>query len=151
MAKILTDGKVIGIDIYEGVSGTSPVSAVRNAEAEGTADRTEFKHGNALDVPFEDNTFDIVTMGSVLHEMHGENLEKKALSEVKRVLKPNGRLIVFELIRNPKMFIALLFFGLVWKSRNYWFSRLTGMDFEVLREDCISSVIDATVFVTTPV
>lgn len=151
MAKILTDGKVTGIDIYEGVSGTSPVSAIRNAQAKGVADRTEFKHGNALDLPFEDSTFDIVTMGSVLHEMHGENLEKKALSEVKRVLKPDGRLIVFELTRNLKMFAAMLFFGLVWKPRDYWFSRLEEMDFEVLREEDISNVIDATVFVATPV
>lgn len=151
MAEILTDGKVTGIDIYEGVSGTSPVSAIRNARAKGVADRTEFKHGNVLDLPFEDSTFDVVTMGSVLHEMHGENLEKKALSEVKRVLKPDGRLIVFELTRNLKMFAAMLFLGLVWKSREYWFSRLEEMDFEVLREEYISNVIDATLFVATPV
>lgn len=42
-AKILNEGKVVGIDIYGGMSGNSPAQAYRNAELEGVIDRVEFK------------------------------------------------------------------------------------------------------------
>ncbi|MFQ6074648.1 MAG: methyltransferase domain-containing protein [Candidatus Bathyarchaeia archaeon] len=48
LAKNLTTGKGTGIDIFGGVSGTSPDTAYENAEIEGVADRVEFKYGNTL-------------------------------------------------------------------------------------------------------
>ena len=51
LAKQLSTGKVIGIDIFGGVSGTSPDPARRNAKIEEVADKVEFKHGNILSAP----------------------------------------------------------------------------------------------------
>jgi len=132
-AKILNKGKVVGIDIYEGMSGNSPTQAYRNAELEGVISRVEFKHGNILEIPYPDNTFDIVTAGSVLHELHKEEDKIKALKEIKRVLKPSGKFITVELLRDARMSLAMLFFALVWKPKQYWINLLKKAGFKNLK------------------
>ncbi len=78
--------EVVGITL-------SPVQANRaqeRAAAAGLKDRTTFKVANALAIPYEDNTFDVVwTLES------GEHMPDKTkfLQECYRVLKPGGRLI----------------------------------------------------------
>jgi ubiquinone/menaquinone biosynthesis C-methylase UbiE len=132
-AKILNKGKVVGIDIYGGMSGNSPAQAYRNAELEGVINRVEFKYGNILEIPYPDNTFDIVTAGSVLHELHEEGDKIKALKEIKRVLKPGGKFITIELLRDARMFLAMLFFALVWKPKQYWVNLLGKTGFRNLK------------------
>jgi ubiquinone/menaquinone biosynthesis C-methylase UbiE len=109
LAKQLTTGKVVGIDIFEGVSGTSPEPARRNAKIEGDAGKVEFKHGNILRAPFNDNTFDVVNAGSVLHEIHGRENQQKAMQEIHRVLKPGGKFVTLKILRTPKIFLLASF------------------------------------------
>src|SRR4030042_749263 len=58
------------------------------------------RHGNHFQVadilmlPFSDNYFDSVWSIAVLHHIPTDELRKRALSEIKRLLKPNGRVIV---------------------------------------------------------
>jgi tocopherol O-methyltransferase len=72
----------------------SPVQANRATEraaAAGLTDRATFKVANALEIPYPDNTFDLVwTLES------GEHMPDKVkfLQECYRVLKPGGRLIM---------------------------------------------------------
>jgi tocopherol O-methyltransferase len=72
----------------------SPVQANRATERAATAgltDRATFKVANALEIPYPDNTFDMVwTLES------GEHMPDKVkfLQECYRVLKPGGRLIM---------------------------------------------------------
>jgi len=54
--------------------------------------------GNAYELPFEDNSLDLVNMVTVLQEIPDRN---RALQEVKRVLKPGGFLAVTELFPDP--------------------------------------------------
>jgi tocopherol O-methyltransferase len=71
----------------------SPVQASRGQEraiAAGLADQVSFAVANALEMPFEDDTFDLVwSLES------GEHMPDKAkfLSECYRVLKPGGKMI----------------------------------------------------------
>jgi tocopherol O-methyltransferase len=80
-------GEVVGITL-------SPVQANRAQEralAAGLAERATFKVANALDIPYPDNTFDLVwTLES------GEHMpdKDKFLQECYRVLKPGGRMIL---------------------------------------------------------
>jgi len=55
---------------------------------------------SATDIPFPDNSFDSVVCRSVLHHLHEP---KKALEEIKRVLKPGGHVVFWE---TNKSFIA---------------------------------------------
>jgi tocopherol O-methyltransferase len=80
-------GEVVGITL-------SPVQANRAQERAATAglsNRAIFKVANALDIPYPDNTFDLVwTLES------GEHMpdKDKFLQECYRILKPGGRMIL---------------------------------------------------------
>lgn len=150
IAKQLTSGSVVGIDIFEWVSGNSPDMPTENARIEGVSDRTEFQYGDATDIPFEDARFDIVTMDSVLHEIEEDELKVQALAEVNRVLKPGGRFVTQELIRNRKMFAWLLFFAFVFKPLEYWNALFGGYtDFEIGEPHIIKGPIDFVVYIMT--
>jgi SAM-dependent methyltransferase len=88
------------------LSGNSPERAYKNAEIEGVRSRIEFKFGNVLEIPFGDDVFDIVTCSSVLNNLHGEENRIKALKEIFRVLKPKGKCMLLEPLRNFRMFCA---------------------------------------------
>ncbi|ALD62717.1 class I SAM-dependent methyltransferase [Glutamicibacter soli] len=53
----------------------------------------EFVYGDGHDLPFEDNTFDAVTISYGLRNIDDT---EKALSELHRVTKPGGRIVVAE-------------------------------------------------------
>ena len=59
----------------------------------GIVENVEFKQINAEHIPFEDNTFDIVTIGFGLRNVTDK---LAALKEMKRVLKPGGRVVILE-------------------------------------------------------
>jgi len=54
--------------------------------------------GNAYELPFDNNSLDLVNMVTVLQEIPDRN---RALQEVKRVLKPGGLFAVTELFPDP--------------------------------------------------
>ena len=147
IAGMIDRGRVTGIDIYEGVSGNTPETARRNAEIEGVSDRVEFRHGNALELPFDDCEFDIVTMGSVLHEIHGKEDQVRVLKEITRVLKPGGRFVTLELVRNWKMYITLLLFAPVWKPVKYWEDLFRGAGMRAAGLYTTRGILDMAVFV----
>lgn len=147
LAKLLKTGKVTGIDIFGGVSGTSPDTAYENAEIEGVADRVEFKYGNAMDIPFEENTFNVVTAGSVLHEIHGYENQLKAMGEIYRVLKPGGKFITVEILRKPKLFLLVLFFALVWRPKEYWKNLIECGGLENLKTAVFGGLFDMGLFI----
>jgi ubiquinone/menaquinone biosynthesis C-methylase UbiE len=58
------------------------------------------RQGDARQLPYDDATFDAAYLVTVLGEIPDQ---QKALSELKRVLKPGGRLVVGELFGDPHM------------------------------------------------
>jgi len=54
-----------------------------------------FKIADAVNLPFKDESFDVIISFGVLHHIDGW---QKALSEIKRVLKPGGYLVYAEVI-----------------------------------------------------
>jgi SAM-dependent methyltransferase len=61
----------------------------------------EFTVGSAEDLPFAENTFECVTSMGVLHHTPDT---ARAVAEVRRVLKPGGRLIVMFYHRNSAVY-----------------------------------------------
>ena len=59
----------------------------------GIAGNVKFKVANAEELPFEDNSFNCVTIAFGLRNVTDKD---KALKEMHRVLKPGGRLLVLE-------------------------------------------------------
>lgn len=62
------------------------------------ADADEVRIGDALDLPFPNESFDAVWSNGVLHAT-GDT--RTAISEVRRVLKPGGRAIISHFYRKP--------------------------------------------------
>ncbi len=83
-------GKVIGVDFCENMLAVGQ----KNISATPYKDIIELKQGNALDLPFDDNTFDCATIGFALRNVPDI---RKTLEEMRRVVKPGGKVVSLEL------------------------------------------------------
>ncbi len=70
----------------------------KRAEAEKMAERLEWVVGDAMALPFPDNTFDVYTISFGIRNVVRI---QDALKEAFRVLRPGGRLMVLEFSRIP--------------------------------------------------
>lgn len=70
-------------------------AATMLTEKVGLSDLVDFQHGSALDMPFENESFDVVWTQHVTM-----NIEDKArlYSEIRRVLRPEGRYVFHEIM-----------------------------------------------------
>ena len=89
-AKELRPQRMIGIDISEGMMKIGQ----KKVEAEGLQHIVSFKKDDCTHLSFDDNSFDAVTAAFGIRNF--QNLEQ-GLSEMYRVLKPNGHLSIVEL------------------------------------------------------
>ena len=78
--------KCVGLDMDE----ESLIKAEEGYEYFKTISNTEtdFLKGSAYELPFEDNTFDLIVCSEVLEHLHEYN---DAIKEIYRVLKPGGK------------------------------------------------------------
>jgi SAM-dependent methyltransferase len=99
-AKRLTTGKAVGIDLWaaKDQSNNNPQATLANAAVEGVADRVEVKTGDITKLPFLDASFDAVISMIVLHNIPSRQARDEALRELVRVLKPGGRMAIFDLL-----------------------------------------------------
>jgi arsenite methyltransferase len=100
-AKRLKNGKVIGIDLWNpfDLSGNSPDAAKANAKLEGVADKVRIENGDAQKLVYPDNHYDVVVSSLALHNLPEEGARAQAVREMIRVLKPDGKLAIFDLFR----------------------------------------------------
>ncbi|MEO9515985.1 MAG: bifunctional demethylmenaquinone methyltransferase/2-methoxy-6-polyprenyl-1,4-benzoquinol methylase UbiE [Paracoccaceae bacterium] len=70
----------------------------KRAEAERLADSLDWVVGDAMALPFEDNSFDVYTISFGIRNV---TRPQEALNEAYRVLKPGGRLMVLEFSQIP--------------------------------------------------
>jgi ubiquinone/menaquinone biosynthesis C-methylase UbiE len=102
-----SSGKVFGIDI---IPGMIEVSQRKAAQAQ---EDITFKLGSIDNIPFPANQFDVVLCSFMIFHM-SETTMRKGITEVYRVLKPQGRLLVLDLALPPQplqKFIAQKLFG----------------------------------------
>ncbi|MCP8616703.1 demethylmenaquinone methyltransferase [Salirhabdus salicampi] len=83
-----TSGEVVGLDFSENM-----LSVGREKVKEMNLDYVSFVHGDAMNLPFPDNTFDYVTIGFGLRNVQDY---AKVLSEMARVVKPGGKVVCLE-------------------------------------------------------
>jgi ubiquinone/menaquinone biosynthesis C-methylase UbiE len=79
----------------------------RHFEIEGV-NAEDIRTANALELPFQDNTFDAVWANGVLHAT-GDT--ERAIQEARRVLKPGGRAIISHFYRKPSWMYILHHLG----------------------------------------
>ncbi len=81
--------KIVGFDLSEGMLAV----ARKKVDAQNITDKIEFIQGDSEQMPFEDDSFDAITVAFGVRNF--ENLEQ-GLSEILRVLKPGGLFVVLE-------------------------------------------------------
>lgn len=86
----LSPRKIIGIDISEQMMEVGK----RKVSRENLQERILFRKEDCLNLSFPDNSFDAVTVAYGIRNF--EDLDK-GLSEMCRVLRPSGRLVILEL------------------------------------------------------
>ncbi|WP_187263246.1 bifunctional demethylmenaquinone methyltransferase/2-methoxy-6-polyprenyl-1,4-benzoquinol methylase UbiE [Pontibacter beigongshangensis] len=92
----LQPDNIIGVDISEGMMAVGREKIKRK----GLEHKIELLYGDSENLPFEDNTFDAITVAFGVRNF--ENLAK-GLSEMHRVLKPGGTAVVLEFSK-PRAF-----------------------------------------------
>jgi len=97
-------GKAYGIDITPQMLKLTE----KRLQRAGLVDRVELHEGDARTMPYEDNMFDAVYMAETLELFDTPDIPR-VLGEIKRVLKPSGRLVVASLSKEGR--------------ENFWFLR----------------------------
>ncbi len=133
-AKLLTTGKVIGVDIWDKleIPGNSPEKAYRNSEIEGVRDRVEFRYGDAFQLPFDDELFDVVICAGLLTSFRGDQEKVISIREMRRVLKTNGTLLMREPINKLRTILVLSpsIYLIHMPSKKHWMELLQHSDFK---------------------
>jgi ubiquinone/menaquinone biosynthesis C-methylase UbiE len=98
-AKRLKSGKVTGIDTWSprDLSGNSAEAVKQNAKLEGVADRVRIETCDARKLPYPDNQYDAVVSSLAIHNIPEPDERTQAVLEMFRVLKPGGRMLIFDL------------------------------------------------------
>lgn len=108
--QILNPSKVIGVDISQGMLDV----ADEKIKKRGLADRFEVRLGDSEKLLFEDDTFDAVTVAFGVRNY--ENLEQ-GLSDMLRVLKPGGKIVILEFSKPQKFPVKQVY--------NFYFNSVT--------------------------
>lgn len=89
-------GKVVGLDLWQesDLSGNTAEQTLENARLEGVAECVEIHTGDMRQMPFEAETFDAVVSSMAIHNIPDAEGRKQAISEIVRVLKPGGRVLL---------------------------------------------------------
>ena len=93
---------MVGCDIWRGSykSEFSKELCENNAKLEGI-ENVRFEEGNAVHLPFEDESFDAATSNYVYHNIAGQN-KQKFLLETFRVLKKGGVFVIHDLMSKSR-------------------------------------------------
>jgi demethylmenaquinone methyltransferase/2-methoxy-6-polyprenyl-1,4-benzoquinol methylase len=105
--RIGPDGRVVGCDFSE------PMLELARRKSGDEGLPVEFGWADALELPYGDRSFDSVTVGFGARNL--ADLDR-GLSEMARVLRPSGRLVILEITRPQREPLASFY--------SLWFDRL---------------------------
>jgi ubiquinone/menaquinone biosynthesis C-methylase UbiE len=96
LARHLTTGRATGLDLWRSrdQSGNREQTTRANARVEQVEDRIELRTGDMTALPFDDESFDVVTSSLAIHNIGSPTERTKAIDEAARVLRPGGRLLI---------------------------------------------------------
>ena len=93
--KVGSNGKVIGVDMTDAM-----LNKARKAGEEAGFNQVEFKKGHAESLPIEDGWADIVISNGVINLTPDK---KTTFREIARILKPNGRVQIGDILVQKKV------------------------------------------------
>lgn len=112
--------EIIGCDISEGMMAFGKEKVAKK----GLSSTISFQYGDSENLPFNDNSFDAVT---VAFGVRNFETPQKGLKEINRVLKPGGRIHVLE-FSQPQQFPVKQFYNFYFKFILPFWGRLISKD-----------------------
>lgn len=105
IAGALHDLSIMGMDI----SSEALESARQNIFRSGFIERVNLRRGDIEQMPFADNSLDFIVSSLSLHHW---SKPEKALGEIYRVLRKDGRFLIFDVRRDaPNLVYGLIYFA----------------------------------------
>ena len=96
-AKLIPDGKAIGIDLWTENSGDNRKEIfLKNAEIEGVKDRVLLQTTDARMLPYKDDSIDVILCGLTMHHILHDTGAEKAVREMVRVVRQEGYVAVYD-------------------------------------------------------
>ena len=123
-ARAGSTGKVFGID-----AAPEMIDVARSKAARAGLE-IEFRVGLIESLPFPDNSFDVVLSSLMMHHLP-DDLKLKGLTEIYRVLKPGGHLLIVDMNRPTALHIKILAAFLIHEKMNTGAQDLPAMMKEV--------------------
>ena len=114
-ARRLSTGKATGLDLWqaEDLTGNQIDATLENARREGVSDRVEVRTGDMRTIPFANRTFDVVVSNVAIHNIYDRTGRETTMSEIARVLKPGGWVVIHDIRHTHEYALALASLGLV--------------------------------------
>lgn len=119
-AMSLNPDKITGVDISVGMLELGKVKIAKKK----LSNKIEMVVGDSENLPFKDNTYDAATVAFGVRNF--ENLQK-GLTDINRVLRPGGKLVVLEL-STPKKFPVKQLFGFYFNNILPLFGKMLSKD-----------------------
>jgi SAM-dependent methyltransferase len=121
VSKILKNGKIIAVDKFDApyIDDGGKKLLEKNLKVANVTDKVEIQTQDITALKFEKETFDAVVSSYVIDHLGKDKL--KALKEINRVLKKNGRLLLMIMVPNYAAFMVLNIISiLMLTSRKKW-------------------------------
>lgn len=118
LAEASGTGKVVGLDFSRNMLSVGE----EKLKQKGLLHQVELVEGDAMELPFPDNTFDHATIGFALRNVPDP---VQVLREMKRVVKPGGQVVSLELSKPtwpPFRFVYYLYFERILPRLGKWFA-----------------------------
>ncbi|MDA8308494.1 MAG: class I SAM-dependent methyltransferase [Deltaproteobacteria bacterium] len=114
-ARRLTAGRAVGIDLWQGAdqADNRPEAALNNARIEGVAKRIAVSTADMRQLPFSNESFDVVISHWAVHNLHEADDRTRALSEMVRVLKPAGYVVLADIEHHAEYAATFKQLGLI--------------------------------------
>lgn len=103
ISKAMPGTSLVGVDLSRNM-----LQVARRKIEKADIDNIKLYEMDATQMPFASESFDKILLSLVLHEMD-EGLRANIITEAKRVLKKDGRIILTEWERSPQLSRRLLF------------------------------------------
>jgi demethylmenaquinone methyltransferase/2-methoxy-6-polyprenyl-1,4-benzoquinol methylase len=125
MAQLSQGGKIVGLDFSQNMLDYGK-NKIQNLEVDKFI---ELVNGNAMNLPYEDNTFDAATIGFALRNVPDVG---QVLKEMTRVVKPGGQVVSLELSKPTWPLFRQLYY-LYFNQILPWVGRLAADRYEQYR------------------
>jgi arsenite methyltransferase len=111
----LTTGAAIGVDLWQAKdqSANTRDGGLNNARIEGVFDKVDIQTADMRSLPFQDNSFDVVVSHWVVHNLTKKTDRSVSLSEMTRVLRSGGHLILCDIEHREEYVEHLKTLGLI--------------------------------------